>query len=314
MIWDDIFINSLGTYIPPRFSSDAVDCSAEINDDFSGYESVAISEEPSYIMAGIAARQAMERSQHSGNTLSALVYVHTLLDTEHATPASYLQRVLQQTTALTFELSAASDGGTTGVEVVARLLASDPGLDAGLVCTTNRIPDGIDRFALGGVNGDGAAAAVISKRNGFARLVATQRAADPEFEALNRNRATQVGFWDIEYMDVGFQYIDALAQEVSAIISSILSEANLRIEDISHFCFPAIAADPMEEMFLKRNKIPVSKTCWAELRKNGHVGPCDQLLGLAHLADTNQLKPGQFVLLVGGGLGYRLTSLLLQVV
>ena len=71
----------------------------------------------------------------------------------------------------------------------------------------------------------------------------------------------------------------------------------------------------LEEIYLKDSKIAIEDTCWSEIRKNGHVAPCDQILGLAHLIDTGQLKQGQFVMLIGGGMaGWRITCLLLQVV
>ncbi|WP_422120365.1 3-oxoacyl-[acyl-carrier-protein] synthase III C-terminal domain-containing protein [Mycobacterium marinum] len=53
------------------------------------------------------------------------------------------------------------------------------------------------------------------------------------------------------------------------------------------------------------------RTCWSQLRKIEHVGACDQILGLAHLVETSELKPGESVMLIGGG-GGRFTCLAIE--
>nr|MBC9863698.1 hypothetical protein [Mycobacterium pseudoshottsii] len=45
----------------------------------------------------------------------------------------------------------------------------------------------------------------------------------------------------------------------------------------------------------------------------GHVGACDPLLSLNHLFEQNVLKRGDKVLLLGGGVGYRLTCIVAEI-
>lgn len=313
MIWDGLFINSIKAYLPERVPLGDIECTVKISD--SGFETVTKSDQPEHRMAGLAAKNALEQSSHAGESLSTIVYATTFQAADHAAPACHLQRVLRQRQALAFELDAASNGGIAGVEVVARLLSRDPGMSAGLVSAASRIPDGIDRWMGGTLNGDGAVAAVLSRTGGFARLVASQTNSNPEFEVLFRNRATKPGVWDAKYFEADFgNYVESLAQEVAAVISATLAEANVTINDISHVTLPAFPLSSLHEIYLDRNSIPLAKTCWSELRRNGHVGPCDPLLGLTYLMDTRQLEPGQFVLMISNGLGFQFTCMLLEIV
>jgi len=317
MLWDGTFINAVGTYVPPRVRGEGIG-QYEFYDSDANYESMTKADIPGYAMAAIAATQAMKRSDHCNETLSTIVYASTRLTTDHFTPVCHVERILHQENALAFELDAASNGGLTGIEAVGRMLSSGRSLNSGLLVTLMSW-QGYPRFHqshLGGLLlGDGAAAAVISKKSGFAQLIASQRITLYDFEVLGQNRATQPGVWDTDYFHVDFApYVGIIPQVLETIISTTLAEANVAIEDISHFCLPAFPIPLLQALYLEQNRIPIEKTCWSELRKNGHVGPCDELLGIAHLADTDQLKSGQFVLLAGGGMGFRLSCLLLQIV
>jgi 3-oxoacyl-[acyl-carrier-protein] synthase III len=318
LLWDGIFINAVGTYLPPRVRGEGIG-QYEFYDADADYESMTKADIPGYAMAAIAAKQAMKRSDHCNEALSTIVYASTRLTTDHATPVCHIQRILHQENALAFDLDAASNGGLAGVEAVGRMLSSGRSLNSGLLVTLMSYPQEYPRFYqrnLGGLLiGDGAAAAVISKKSGFAQLIASQRSTIPDFEVLGQNRATQPGAWAMDYFEVELgPYLGMIAHVVETIISTTLAEANVAIEDISHFCLQAFPIPALQVLYLEQNKIPIEKTCWSELRKNGHVGPCDELLGIAHLVDTDQLKSGQFVLLAGGGMGFRLSCLLLQIV
>ncbi len=315
MLWESIFVNAVSAHLPRRVAVDSVaeNPGLAVGSAPGAIESITHADKPAYVMAGLAAEQAVARSDHRNEKISPIVYTEISLPIEHLTPVCYIQRVLDQPDSLAFGLEAASDGGPTGIEAVARILSGSPDLTAGLVCAASRIRDGVDRWVGGQLVGDGAVAAVISKKGGFARLVASQRTSLPDLEILQRNPG---GPSDIDRaaMPVGGlgPYISTIARYVSTIVSAILTEARLSIDDISYFLPPTLMSVSVEEMYLRRSGIPFEKTCWPELQKNGHVGPCDQLLGIEHLMDTDQLKEGQFVMLLGGGYGWRLTCMLLQ--
>lgn len=320
MLWDNTFINSVGTYLPERVSIDSLDRYAETEDNprNSGYISFTRSEIPEYVMAGIAAKRALENSVHRTQPLSPIAYVALTANFEHIAPVCYLQRKLKQPEALAFGMDAASDGGVKGIEVVANILSNDQSVSAGLVSATTRSFSTTDRWLSGSLMGDGAAAVIVSRKEGFAQLIASHRTSIPDLESLFRNKAphaAHIGAWEVPFAHVGFgPYLETLSHEVFSAVSNTLSLAKISIEEISYFCIPALSRITVQEIYLERCQIPIEKTCWTDVMKNGHVGPCDQLLGLAHLLDTGRLKTGQFIMLLGGGLGWRLSCLLLRIV
>lgn len=315
MIWNGLFINSVSAYLPQRISLSHVKSATQVDATNFGFETVSKSDQSESVMAGLAAKKALEQSDHANECLSTIVYASTVLAVDHFTPACYLQRMLGQHDALAFQLNAASNGGMMGVEVTARLLSADSSSSAGLLSAVSRIPDGMDRWNGGTLNGDGAVAAVVSKTGGFARLVASQTKSNAEFEVLSRNLATRPGDWYTNYSEANFlRYVDSYSLEVALVISATLAEINISMEHMSHVVLPAVPLTVSRALYLERNSIPIEKTCWPELRRNGHVGPCDQLLGLTYLKDTHRLEPGQFVLMVGVGLGFQCTCILLKIV
>ena len=320
MLWHSVFLNSVGTFLPPRVPLDAIDLNpggedAEGRNTFWGIESLSVSDTPAYVMAGLATKHALKYSTHRGETLSPIVYVDPV-SYEHLAPASYVQRIVNQPGSFTFKLDAASDGVMAAIEAAAGLLSNSNGVSAALVASGARMAPGQPRSLGGVLMGDGAAALVISKKEGFARLIASNRNSDPAFEFLQRNRATQPGVLDIPVLEIGLgPYLPTISRLVAETVRATLVDAGISIEDISYFCPPTAPETALKEVYLKTCNIPLEKTCWSEMRKNGHVFACDQILGLAHLIDTGQLKQGQLVMLLGGGAaGWRTSCLLLQVV
>jgi len=315
VLWNGLFINSLSAHVPPRVSISDIDSSMDLSDALAGFVTVAKSDQQEHRMAGLAAREAVDHSDHAGERLAAIVYVNTSYAVDHMAAVCHLQRILRQPETLAFELNAASNGGMAGMEVLARLMSTDPTLSAGLLTAVARIPDGVDRWMGGTLNGDGAVAAVLSKTAGFARVVATQRMSNPELEVTSRNRATKLGDWDTKATKEGIApYVETITQDVSSVIAAILAEADITMQHISHVILPSFPLTSLQQIYLDRNAIPIAKTCWEDSRRNGHIGPCDQLLGLKYLMDTHRLERGQLVLMIGSGLGFQYTCALLEIV
>lgn len=73
MKWDGIFINSIGTCLPRRVPIESIDGITAIGAKHAGYESVTISDMPAHVMAGIAAKQAIDNSDHRTEKLTTIV-------------------------------------------------------------------------------------------------------------------------------------------------------------------------------------------------------------------------------------------------
>ena len=301
------------SYLPQRFPIDTIDSNYPNETKRAGYETITKADMPQHVMAGIAASQAMEKSSHCAEKLSAIVLAMLTTSTEHAAPVCYVQRILGQSEAIAFELNATSDGGVTAIEVVARILSSDPRMDVGLVTSTMRYPDGMDRWLAGALFGDGAAAAVISKKSGFARLIVSQRTSNPEFEMLLRLRMKSPGVWDFSDLDLSFgPYVETITQEVQAAISATLREANITIEDISIFASLRFPSSACKRYILSGITFPSKKLAGpscvrmdtlVRATKSRYCPPARNRSTRTRTARTGSWR----------GIGFRMTCLLLQI-
>src|SRR5262245_15273340 len=120
MLWNSVFVNSVGTFLPPRVPLDAIDWgqggddAAERNT-FRGIQSITVSDDPAYVMAGLATKHALKHSTHPDETLSPILYVDPI-SYEHMAPVSYIQRIVNQPGSTAFRLEAASDGVMVAIE------------------------------------------------------------------------------------------------------------------------------------------------------------------------------------------------------
>jgi 3-oxoacyl-[acyl-carrier-protein] synthase III len=229
-----------------------------------------------------------------------------------------LQRALKIREALAFELGAASDGGAMGLEVAAGLLRADITAKAVLVTAAARFqpPRWSNRWCFGIVLSDGSAATVLSREKGLARLIASAHSSAPDFETLCAfhvtDREPDVQSMLITKTGLG-PYLDDLKEGVANVVEQVLEEAGVKLSDITKFAVTGIGLAQLTEVVLEPLGITLGQTTWPFLRRIGHAGPCDQLLGLDYLLRQGELRQGDMLLVLGMGLGFRYTCLLLEV-
>jgi len=177
------------------------------------------------------------------------------------------------------------------------------------------------------VRPDGAAAAVLSRRAGFARVVAMTSSTDPELEELGRDterfhdapvpggRPLDLRTFKRRYLTrVGFPELSRrLTDGLVENVAGTLGDAGCALAEVDLFVLPNLGRDLMQWEFLDPLGISVEQTSWDNARRIGHLGAGDQFANLAHLAETDRLLPGMRVLMVGVGLGFSWTSALLEV-
>jgi 3-oxoacyl-[acyl-carrier-protein] synthase III len=268
-------------------------------------------------MACRAATIALRQSGLNSKDIAAMVYAQ-FDNSDHFAPVCHLQRALKIHDALAFELGAASDGGAMGLEVAASLLRSDTSAKAALVTAAARFqaPRWRNRWCFGIVLSDGSAAAVLSRERGLARLIASAHSSTPDFETLCAFHVTN-GDPDVQnmlIMKTGLgPYLDDLKEGVANVIDQVLKEAGVKLSDITKFAVTGIGLAQLTEVVLEPLGITPAQTTWPFLRRIGHAGPCDQLLGLDYLLREGELRQGDMLLVLGMGLGFRYTCLLLEV-
>jgi 3-oxoacyl-[acyl-carrier-protein] synthase-3 len=333
MRWQDVYLAGLGTWlgtpVPPRSAVDAGILAPERAARL-GYASVLVSNgvaPPD--MAVAAGRTAVRRSGREPAEFSLVLHNSNWYQGLTMWPcASYVANGTVGPDAPAYELQQRCNAALGSLDLAATHLLARP--DAAVLVTT------ADRFAGPGVDrwntvdigflGDGAAAAVLSRRPGFARLVATVTVAENAFEATSRGDdefrtappanepVDLVGRHEAFLRRPGArESLGRLKQLNEAARRQVLEEAGAKPGDVTRVITTANRGVPDDDAFHQRLGFGPGQTMRALGRRTGHVGSGDQLIGLTHLLEYGALRPGDLVLLLGGGAGFTCTTALVEI-
>ncbi|WP_165945789.1 ketoacyl-ACP synthase III family protein [Micromonospora sp. KC606] len=286
-----------------------------------GLEAVGVSHELSAAEMGVeAARVAFSRSPVDPRDLAVVLHASFYHQGhDHWTPASYIQRESIGGRAPAIEVKQASNGSLAALVLAMSFLSVHEGATTALITTADRfcLP-GYDRYRSDKwiIGGDNATAAVISCREGFARVLSTAMDADPTLEELYRDSSfTDVPFaggMPIQlrprkesYMArVGLRHIVSSAKQgLRNVMDVALRDARIGIDDVACFVLPNIGHTLLHWEYLAVLDIPESRTTWAWGRRIGH-GAGDQIGGLNHLMESGALRVGDRVVLATAGIGF----------
>lgn len=333
----EFFIRSIGTYVP-----DVQAAPANVQEDeesrpgsvVSGYrfESCAVAAEtPAADMAVRAAREALDRAG-----AGAGLHIHTQMfrqGPETFSPAGYILRQLGISGIPSHEIGQGCNGILAALQVCAGWLTMVPGAGAALVTTSlNAGVSYLDRCRSAGsgtVLGDGAAAAVLGKDYGIARVDALNSVVFPELEALHRGDASLLdtdngvregvdmvsrsqAFARERGWDPG-DLREQITKMTAETAQRSLDEAGITAGDLARVIHPNLSPAVMEASVLRPLNLTLDQSAWDFGRTVGHLGAADYLVSLDHLLGTGQLSAGDRVLLVGGTAGFTVSSAVLTV-
>lgn len=338
MRWDDIRIAGLGTCLPAAESAgQAVDEGRydpkEHRDNLLVSALASGPGDTAVDMAVAAGRQALARSGHAAGDIALLLHANAYHQGEDMwTPVTYVQRNVIGGTAPAFQINHACDGGMAALDLAAAYLRADGDRAAALITTGDRfVPPGFERWRsdIGLVFGDAGTALVVSRRTGFARVLATCSSTDPEFEELYRD--TERGFTDAPHLSgepldlrgrkrrfaerAGLSFVvDRLGAGLCRNVDSVLSECSADLDAMARIVLPNLGLPLLTWQLLAPLKIDdLDRTLWEWGRRTCHLGAGDQFAGLAYLVESGELKPGDLVLLVGVGIGYCWTTAVVEI-
>jgi 3-oxoacyl-[acyl-carrier-protein] synthase III len=283
-------------------------------------------------MAVRAGREALARSGCPPERIGLSLHAG-LVDQGHDiwAPASYVHhRTVGTDRAPSVEVRQASNGGMAALHLAAAYLGGVPRARSALLTTAARVePPTCDRWAmdLGTVYGDGAAALVLSRAGGFARLLSSVLISGAELEGLHRpgpaDGPAEMYFerpLDLTAYKKGFvtqRGIASVAGRIEAgqrdALDTALEAAEVTLEDIDWFVLPHFSRRRLRSTYLTPMAIDIDRTTWDWNRRVGHLGPGDQFAGLDHLARTGALRPGQRCLLMSVGAGFSWACAVLRV-
>lgn len=321
----DIFISGLGVYLPETVSvASAVEqglYSAEDAEEH-GWTGVAVAADiPAPEMALQASQEALKRASQDPQALDLLLYA----DCWHQGPDGwqpqfYLQHHLVGGDLLAVEVKHGCGGVFSSLELAASYLAADAQREAALIVASDNFGTPlVDRWSLGPgiVAGDGAAAVVVTKRGGFARLLSICTTSFPLMEELHRagEPLFPPGITASKGLDftarinafrrkqlaegvAGPDVVIAYQKMTRDCLERTLSEAQVDIGDIAKVAITNSAREEAAEQFMGPLKLPLSQCTWEFGRTVGHMGAADHLVGIDHLLSSGQIGAGDHVLML----------------
>ncbi|MBQ0850489.1 ketoacyl-ACP synthase III family protein [Streptomyces sp. NPDC057620] len=321
---ENIYLAGVGTYIPelvPVEQAVKDGLYSEAEHEASGMESVAIEDTlGAPDMAIRAAEVAIRRSGHHPDDFAALLHSTTFLQGPHDgwSPSHYiLLNALDRPISATV-IQQGCNGLMTGIEMAAhRLIAADD-KDAVLVTGADNFNTPmVDRWRASGLffMADSGSAIVVSRRSGFAKVLAVGSVSDPKLEWRHRAEGslmpprepshklldfeTRVKFWQRKWADgtppPGGNFIDLL----SGVAERTLGEVGLTMDDVARVTHVGFHRDTLHALYLEPLGIDADRGTWERSRQIGHASMSDVVIGLEHLWLTRQVNPGDRVLMIG---------------
>ncbi|MFC8870499.1 ketoacyl-ACP synthase III family protein [Streptomyces sp. NPDC057148] len=299
-----------------------------------GMRSVCVGKRSGPEMAVLAARAALRMAGTAASDVGAVLHASTWFQGHDLwAPAAYVQREAVGNACLSVDVGQLSNGGMAALELaVARLRAeSATGPHSALITTGDRfcLP-GFDRWHTdpGTVCGDGGTALVLSRNTGFARLRSLVTVSDPTLEAMGRDAAgfapaplgarapiSVAASRERLVKEVGLtRLLDLLRAGQRTAFDRALSDAGAKPSDVAWFVLPNLGRPKMDAQFFQVLDIEPERTTWSWGSGVGHLGAGDPFAGLARLAGTKALHPGQLCALLSAGGGFAWSVAVLETV
>ncbi|MEV5880551.1 ketoacyl-ACP synthase III family protein [Streptomyces sp. NPDC052101] len=329
----DVYLAAIGSYVPAASPVSEAVAAGRYDPDWDAddrIESVAVETRLSAPeMAVRAGRQALDRSGHQPADITLLLHASLYRQGPElwASP-SYIERYAVGNSATAIEIRQGCNGGLAALDL-ARGHLRMPGNDAVMVTCADRFDGEFDRWRSnkGMVMGDGAAAVVVSRRHGFARLRSLATRTDATLEEMHRGAeplalsAHRRGAVDTAPRKRSFLQTFGAAEtrkrcgaQVVGVVGEALAEADLPLDGVARVIVSNLGHKVLDEMYLEPLGIPVERTTWTYGRRLGHLGNSDQFIALEHLLGTGELGEGDRVLIVGMGIGFTWSAAVLDIV
>ncbi|MFF1547675.1 ketoacyl-ACP synthase III family protein [Streptomyces sp. NPDC058291] len=323
----NLYLAGIGSHLPPLFPAERAVAEGLYDEEArqaSGMRSVAVSEStPAPQMAIDAARAALAHSGHGPDDIGLLLHSYT----HHQGPDGWsaVHYVLNRTIdrpVPAVEIKQGCLGMLASLDIAANRLIADPTHEAALITTgDNYSTPGVDRWRASGlfVLADAGSAVVLSRRSGFAELLALDSLSDSSMEILHRageelfppgvTRGRGLNFAE-RAEKVREQWaagqappIKNFGDRVAEVAERALHKAEVKWDQIVRVCHVGFGRPALEAMFLLPLDVPDDKAVWEHVSTIGHTGAADLFLGLEHVWRTGQVGPGDHVLLIGASTG-----------
>jgi 3-oxoacyl-[acyl-carrier-protein] synthase III len=339
---DGVFLAGIGAHVPPSMpTAEAVSrglySQAALDSD--GWTGASIAgDTPAPDLAVMAGRQAVSQSGLSPDEFAMVLHASAW----HQGPdgwsaAHYVQRHTVAGTAPAMEIRQACNGMLGSMELAVAYLAVS---DRPAVLITGAENFGaplVDRWRYsegsgtnrGSILGDAGTAVVLSRRPGFARLLAIRSMSLPETEEMYRGDEALFppGCTIGTPMRVGARFAQFAKREpeiFSAAKSRLheartvlavgtLADAAVKPGDVTRATHVFSGGAKYVESVLGPVGIDPARGMLDFGRGVGHLGVNDHIAGLSHLLATRAVGPGDIVLMLGNGSGISLSCAVIEI-
>ena len=284
---------------------------------------VVISDAPSVELARIAASQAWVRYRGRHADEATAVLFASCRQTEPAlwSPAAWLGHQIVGAARVRQAAAASTLCGGSGhlLANAARLLATEDDLSS-VLCVAADVFDASDvnrwEFDTDVTLGDGAGAAVVSRRYGDHVVRSVAEDADVSLEVLQRGEQP-VGVRPTEPAQVRSRLKEAVAGGALSVedvmtrhrdlvhrtVSRALTDAQITAADVSWWCLPFVGARAARHGYLEALDIAADQTVWELGLELGHLGGADGFVALNDVERSGQARAGDYVVVVSVGAG-----------
>jgi 3-oxoacyl-[acyl-carrier-protein] synthase III len=176
---------------------------------------------------------------------------------------------------------------------------------------------------------DGGGAVVLSKRPGFARVLAVGAVSDPELELKHRSGEVMFppGLTTGDRLDFRSRMTHFREQTLAGAVPPLgdfgsilvdaaeltLKDAGLTVDDIACVVHDGFTRDGVIDMLLDPIGIELDRGIWEFTRRMGHAGPLDMIRGVEHVWRSGRAGVGDRILLVGCAPGMEAACVVLEV-
>lgn len=240
-------------------------------------------------------------------------------DYQFWSPSSGMQHVLGASTAFTFDMKGACNGGNLAINICGNLLRADPAKKHALVICSDKLStimdygnkDTLPFFAIG----DGAAAAILTREEPSNELLSydgitdgtcgnyvkvpcigtrAHRCSDTSMRGLRISVDPSMALADISP--------DIFLGNFIRVIRNAVEKSGHQIPDISWLLTNQIKKTRVLDI-LSQLGFDEKKTR-STMKEYGSIGPADTLFALALQHDDSRVKPGDLVVLASSGIGF----------
>jgi 3-oxoacyl-[acyl-carrier-protein] synthase-3 len=337
---DGMFIAGVGAYVPDSVSTEEAVAAGWYDADeaaASGWTGAAVAGDlPAPDMAVIAARQALARSGHEPGEVAIVLHGSSIgFQGPDVWPVqSYIQRRTIGGEEPALEVRQACNATLAAMELASAYLGSAAQPAAMITAADNFGHAQFDRwrYAAGAGNnrltivGDAGCSVILSKRQGFARLLAINSRSVPDLEEMYRSgvdlfppeptlggpcRPGQRWAHYRGQHPEAFEAAKLMLSEARATLGKrTLSDAGVTPEQITRAAHVFAGGQRYITSVLAPIGIDPARGMLEFGRGVGHLAACDQIVALDHLLTTHAVGPGDHVMLLSNGGGSLMCAIL----